>query len=178
VVLVALHVLNDQRVVDIRPIRSEDGTRLQTYHLALSDESRYRRFLGVKPRLSDADARYLADVDGSNHFALVATCPASGQIVGVARFIRLSEQPDTAEFAVGVSDEFHRQGLAGELMRRLGAAARERGITRFRASILADNIAIRKIMARLATGPVDVLKRGQILELEIELAPQTRIAAA
>lgn len=174
----ALHVLNDQRVVNIRPIRSDDGTRLQTYHLGLSDESRYRRFLGVKPRLSDADARYLADVDGSDHFALVATCPTSGQIVGVARFVRLSEQPDTAEFAVGVGDAFHRQGLAGELMRRLAAAARERGITRFRASMLADNIAIRKIMARLAVGPVEVLQRGQILELEMELAPESHLAAA
>jgi RimJ/RimL family protein N-acetyltransferase len=178
VVFVALHLLNDQRVVDIRPIRSDDGTRLQSYHLGLSDESRYRRFLGVKPRLSDADARYLADIDGSNHFALVATCPATGEIVGVARFIRLSERPDTAEFAVGVDDAFHRQGLATELMRRLAAAARERGITRFRASMLADNRAIRKVMARLAAGPVDVLQRGQILELEIELAPQSHVAAA
>jgi RimJ/RimL family protein N-acetyltransferase len=178
VVCVALHLLNDHRVVDIRPIRSEDGTRLQTYHLGLSDESRYRRFLGVKPRLSDADARYLADVDGSNHFALVATCPATGHIVGVARFIRLGEQPDTAEFAVGVDDAFHRQGLAGELMTRLAAAARERGITHFRASMLADNRAIRKVMTRLAVGPVAVLQRGQVLELEIELAGHSQAAAA
>ena len=178
----SLHVLPDQRVVDIRPIRSDDGARLQTYHLGLSDESRYRRFLGVKPRLSDADARYLVDIDGSSHFALVATAAPRGErtdeIVAVARFIRYRDEPDTAEFAVVVGDEFHRQGLAGELMSRLSSAARERGITRFRASMLADNVAIRRIMERLAAGPVDVLERGQVIELEIELRPALNVIAA
>src|ERR1039457_2425148 len=105
----SLHVLPDQRVVDIRPIRSDDGARLQTYHLGLSDESRYRRFLGVKPRLRDADARYLVEIDGSDHFALVATAATSGdgpgEIVAVARFIRFPDEPDTAEFAVVVGDD-------------------------------------------------------------------------
>jgi RimJ/RimL family protein N-acetyltransferase len=150
VLFVSLHVLQDQRVVDIRPIRGDDGARLQAYHLGLSDESRYRRFLGVKPRLSDADTRYLVEIDGSDHFALVATCQESGQIVAVARFVRFRDEPGTAEFAVVVGDDFHRQGLASELLNRLAAAARERGITRFRASMLADNVAIRKIMGRLA----------------------------
>lgn len=175
---VALHVLHDQRVVDIRPIRPDDGARLQAYHGGLSEESQYRRYLAVKPRLSDADVRYLVDVDGADHFALVATCPGSGEIVAVARFIRLGGQPGTAEFAIVVGDEFHRQGLAGELMARLARAARERGVTRFRAAMLADNLAIRKLMARLAAGPVQVLERGTVLELEIELADARRAVAA
>ncbi|HEX8976053.1 MAG TPA: GNAT family N-acetyltransferase [Solirubrobacteraceae bacterium] len=173
----ALHVLHDQRVIDIRPIRPDDGDRLQAYHLGLSEESQYRRYLSVKPRLSDADVRYLVDIDGADHFALVATVPGSGEIVAVARFIRLPGEPQTAEFAIVVGDEFHRQGLAGELMRRLAGAARQRGVTRFRAALLADNLAIRKIMDRLAAGPVRVLHRGAVLELEIEL-PDARQAAA
>jgi RimJ/RimL family protein N-acetyltransferase len=180
--VMSLHVIRDQRVVDIRPIRSDDGGRLQAYHLGLSDESRYRRFLGVKPRLSDADARYLVEIDGSDHFALVATAVTNGagpeEIVAVARFIRFRDEPDTAEFAVVVGDDFHRQGLAGELMNRLAIAARERGITRFRASMLADNVAIRRIMNRLAVGPVHVLEHGQIIELEIELRAQLGTLAA
>lgn len=178
---VPLYVLPDQRRLEIRPIRSDDGARLQAYHLGLSDESRYRRFLGVKPRLSDADARYLVDIDGSDHFALVATCPPSGEgpgkIVAVARFIRVREEPDTAEFAIVVGDDFQRQGLAGELMDRLAGAARERGIRRFRASMLADNIAIRRLMTRLAATPVQVLQQGQVIELEVELRDPIRVAA-
>jgi RimJ/RimL family protein N-acetyltransferase len=175
-------VLHDHRSVDIRPIRSDDGPRLKAYHLGLSDESRYRRFLGVKPRLSDADARYLVDVDGSDHVALVATCPAtvdgSGKIAAVARFVRLREAPDAAEFAIVVGDDFQGQGLGGELMKRLAVAARARGIGRFRASMLADNVAIRRIMLQLAAGPVQVLARGPVIELEIELADGSHAAAA
>lgn len=175
------YVLDDQRVVHIRPIRPDDGPGLQAYHLGLSDRSRYSRLLGVKPRLSASDARYLADIDGSDHFALVATSTevsgSGGSIVAVARFVRLLEAPDAAEFAIVVGDEFHRQGLAGELMSRLAAAARERGIDRFRATMLADNVAIRRIMARLADGPVRVLARGSVLELEIGLGHQVRAAA-
>jgi RimJ/RimL family protein N-acetyltransferase len=178
----SLHVLPDQRVADIRPIRSDDGARLQAYHLGLSDESRYRRFLGVKPRLSDADTRYLVEIDGSDHYALVATTVPSdegpGEIVAVARFIRFRDAPDTAEFAVVVGDDFHRQGLAGELMNRLAIAARKRGITRFRASMLADDVAIRRIMAGLAAGPVHVLERGQVIALEIELRAEVGAVAA
>ncbi len=176
------YVLNDHRVVDIRPIRSDDGQRLQAYHLGLSDESRYRRFLSTKPRLSAADARYLVNIDGSDHFALVATSPEGGQgtgsIVAVARFIRLAERHDTAEFAIVVGDDFHRQGLAGELMLRLAVAARERGIQRFRATMLADNVAIRRIMQHLAAGPVALLERGAVIELEIELDDQILADAA
>jgi RimJ/RimL family protein N-acetyltransferase len=179
---VSLHILHDQRAVDIRPIQRDDGARLQAYHLGLSDESRYRRFLGAKPRLSDADARYLVDVDGSDHFALVATCPpapgGSGQIVAVARFVRLLEAPDAAEFAIVVGDDFQRQGLGDELMKRLAAAARDRGIRRFRASMLAENVAIRRVMTHLAAGPVQVLERGPVIELEIELAGERHAAAA
>lgn len=176
---VSLHVLPDQRRLDIRAIRPDDGERLKVYHLGLSDESRYRRFLGVKPRLSDADARYLVEIDGSDHFALVATCPSrdSGAIVAVARFVRVRDAPDTAEFAIVVGDDFQRQGLAGELMDRLAAAAGERGIRRFRATMLADNIAIRRLMTRLASGPVQVLERGRVTELEIELRDPIRAAA-
>jgi acetyltransferase len=182
VVFVSLHVLRDQRTVDIRPIRSDDGARLQAYHLGLSDESKYRRYLGVKPRLSDADTRYLVDVDGSDHFALVATFPATadgtGRIVAVARFIRFPDAPESAEFAIVVGDDFHGHGLATELMDRLAVAAAERGISRFRASMLADNVAIRKIMTRLAAGPVQVLAQGPVIELEIELPMPGRAAAA
>ncbi len=168
------HALNDGRTVGIRPIRPDDQARLRAFHSSLSPDSQYRRFLGTKPQLSAADARYLADIDGCDHVALVATGPADpgedAPIVAVARFIRLSDTPDTAEFAIVVGDSYQRRGLAEELMARLAEAGRERGISRFRASMLAENVAIRRLMVRLAQGPVEILQRGPVVELEIELA--------
>ncbi len=135
-------------------------------------ESRYRRFLSAKPTLTESDARYLVEVDGRDHVALVATAAVAGtdgEIVAVARFVRLADAPDTAEFAIVVADNHQRRGLATELLRRLAEAATERDITRFRASMLSDNIAIQRILERLAVGEVSCLRKGSITEMEIAL---------
>jgi RimJ/RimL family protein N-acetyltransferase len=166
------YVLGDGRRVNIRPIQADDGERLQAHHERLSPQSRYRRFLGTKPRLTQADTRYLAQIDGCDHFALVATAEvqgAEGPFVGVARFVRVSDHPDTAEFAIVIADDYQGNGLARELLRRLAAAATRRGIRHFRAAMLADNVAIRRLMVELAVGEVKTLRSGSILELEIEL---------
>jgi RimJ/RimL family protein N-acetyltransferase len=165
------HTLNDGRKVAIRPIGPDDHERLRASHARLSPESRYRRFLGTKPELTSADARYLVEIDGSDHLALVATLPDEPDepIVAVARYIRLPDDPAAAEFAIVVGDDYQRQGLAGELMTRLARAAVARGVRRFRATMLADNIAIQRVTASLAAGPLKRRQRGSLSEVEIEL---------
>ncbi|MDQ2897708.1 MAG: GNAT family N-acetyltransferase [Actinomycetota bacterium] len=172
--------------VEIRPIRADDGVRLRASHARLSPESRYRRFLGAKPTLTESDARYLVEVDGRDHVALVATAPvdgADGEIIAVARFVRLPDEPDTAEFAIVVADAYQRRGLATELLRDLAAVATERDITRFRATMLADNIAIQRMLERLAAGEASYLRCGSVIEMEItlpvaaQLDTETRAAA-
>jgi len=160
----------DWSKVCIRPIRADDGERLKASHARLSPESRYRRFLAAKPELTPADARYLVEVDGRDHFALVATLDDGEEsIVAVTRFVRVPGRPDTAEFAIVVGDDFQGQGLATELLRRLALAARARGITRFRATMLADNVAVRRMLERLAVGRPSTRLLGTVLEMEIEL---------
>jgi RimJ/RimL family protein N-acetyltransferase len=169
---VDLYTLSDGRQVGIRPIGPDDHERLRASHARLSPESRYRRFLATKPELTSADARYLVEIDGSDHLALVATLPdqPGEPIVAVARYIRLPDDPAAAEYAVVVADDYQRQGLASELMTRLAHAAAARGVKRFRATMLADNVAIQRVTARLAAGPVKRHQLGSISEVEIELA--------
>jgi RimJ/RimL family protein N-acetyltransferase len=176
---VECHTLNDGRKVAIRPIGPDDHERLRASHARLSPESRYRRFLGTKPELTSADARYLVEVDGSDHLALVATLPEEPDepIVAVARYIRLPDDPAAAEFAIVVGDDYQRQGLAGELMTRLADAAVARGVKRFRATMLADNIAIQRVTANLAAGPFKQRQRGSLSEVEIELTPSDAATA-
>jgi RimJ/RimL family protein N-acetyltransferase len=174
------YCLNDGTVLEIRPIRADDRERLQVAHGRLSPESRYRRFLGAKPELTEADARYLADVDGSNHFALVATATVDGErgaIVAVARFVRASDDPTSAEFAIVVGDSFQRHGLAAALIERLAAAATERGITRFRTTMLSGNVAIFRLLEQLAEGELQVVTEGEISEVEIELPAAIEVRA-
>lgn len=160
--------LRDGTEVEIRPIRHDDGERLRASHARLSPETRYRRFLGVKPELTPADTHYLVDIDGSDHVALVATL--EDEIIAVARFVRLSDDPRAAEFAIVVGDPFHCRGLATELLTGLVGCARERGITRFVATVLSDNIPVYGLMDKIAAGPLHVRPLGPVSEVEFELA--------
>jgi GNAT superfamily N-acetyltransferase len=99
-------------------------------------------------------------------------------IVAVARYIRLPDDPAAAEYAVVVGDDYQRQGLASELMTRLAHAAAARGVQRFRATMLADNIAIQRVTAKLAAGPVKRRPLGSLSEVEIDLAVARDCAGA
>jgi RimJ/RimL family protein N-acetyltransferase len=160
--------LHNGTQIEIRPIRSDDHERLRNSHARLSPETQYRRFLGIKPELTSADVHYLVDIDGADHVALVAT--DGDEIVAVARFVRLHDDPRTAEFAIVVGDAYQRQGLGTELLQRLAGTARRRGVTRFVATILADNLAIHRLMGSVAAAPPLERRLGTVSEVELELA--------
>lgn len=163
----------------IRPIRADDGQELSASHVRLSPESRYRRFLSAKPELTLADVRYLVDVDGVDHIALVATrqSPAGEQIVGVARCIRVPESPHTSEVAIVVADALQRQGVGTRLMSALAWLAVEQGTTRFRATMLSDNLGIQRLLSNLSAGRVQSWHHGETSEMEIELPSVAPLAA-
>jgi RimJ/RimL family protein N-acetyltransferase len=173
------YVLNDGTKVEIRPIRADDGERLQLAHERLSPETRYRRYLGAKPTLSPDDTRYLVEVDGADHVALVATDTVDGEpgaIVAVARFVRLPHDPTAAEFAIVVGDLYQKQGLGTELVRRLTAAALERGVTHFRATTLADNLGLLALLQAVAApGQMTTEPRGSIADVDVWLAVPARL---
>jgi RimJ/RimL family protein N-acetyltransferase len=171
---VDLYAISHGRVVAIRPIRLDDVERLRAAHGRLSPLTRYRRFMTSKPYLSSVDAMYLADIDGWNHYALVATFAEheddeEAPIIGVARFVRSPEDSATAEFAIVVGDEWQREGIGRELMGRLVDAAVTRGVLRFQATMLADNVAIHRLSERFAIGPLRRLRRGNTFEVEFDL---------
>ena len=146
-------VLHDGAEVSLRLLRPDDKERLAAGFARLSSESRYQRFFTGKERLSEAELRYLTDVDGERHFAICAI-GADGRGVGVARFIRLASDPEIAEFAITVVDELQRKGLGRILTDRLIAAARERGVKLLRAEVLANNRAMLSILADKVAGRV------------------------
>ena len=137
----------------IRPIRAQDKCRLALAHSRLSADTVYRRFLAPKPRLTGSDLRYLTEVDGRDHFALVAVPVGEPeQIVAVARFVRDREDAELAEFAFVVGDPFQGRGLGGQMARALAAEASARGIRRLRAVTLSDNVAVRRLIETITDG--------------------------
>jgi len=134
--------------VVIRPIRPSDREPLVEAHARLSPETVRRRYLAPKPQLSRRELTYLTEVDGVDHVAYVAV--AAGRIVGVARWVRLEDDPETAEAAVVVADGWQGQGLGRRLGIALADAARERGVRRFSALLLSDNAAAHALFASIS----------------------------
>ena len=146
------HALADGSHVRLRHIRPEDADELRRGLERLSPESRYRRFLGGVSQLSEGLIHYLTDVDGVDHVAIVATRPrADGgeEGLGVARFVRVHDEPTVAEPAITVLDDEQNKGLGHLLALTLARAARERGISHFRGEILANNDAVRELLANV-----------------------------
>ena len=145
--------LKDGTRARIRPIRPQDRCRLALAHSNLSPETVYRRFLAPKPRLTGSELRYLTEVDGHDHVALVAVpLEAPDRIVAVARFVRDREDPELAEFAFVVGDPYQGKGLGGHLARVLAAEASRLGVRRLRAVTLSDNVAVRRLIETITEG--------------------------
>jgi GNAT superfamily N-acetyltransferase len=131
--------LRDGSRVGIRPIESEDKQRLSDAFDHLSEESRYRRFLHPIKYLSPRDLSYFTEVDHHDHEALIALDVAEHDAVGIARCIRSPTNPEEAEFAIAIVDDWQGRGLGTELLVRLMKRALAEGIRRFTALMVSNN---------------------------------------
>jgi RimJ/RimL family protein N-acetyltransferase len=153
-----------------RHIRPDDKGRLAAGLARLSPESRQKRFLMPKPRFSSSELRYLTEIDGFDHVAIVAVSAEDPDVFyGVARFVRLREDPSTAEAAIVVGDGLQGKGLGRELGRRLADEARERGVERFTASMLSDNKAAQALFRSISERLTEHTASG-LREVTAELA--------
>jgi len=152
----------------VRALRRDDAPGLAEAYGELSETSRYRRFFTAKPRLSERTLALLTAVDHRDHEALVAVVPGSGQLVGVARFIRNPWEPTQAEVAVTVIDSWQRRGLGTVLLRELAQRAVEEGIRHFVAEILAENRPMLTVARRL--GDIETTGHGSTVSARIDLS--------
>jgi GNAT superfamily N-acetyltransferase len=137
--------------VRVRPVEPADKPRLAAFLARLSPETVRGRFLTAKPGLSAAELRYLTEIDGRDHVALVAVpLDEPDRIVAVARSVRIADRPDTAEMAVVVDDEWQGHGLGSLLAEALADAARKAGIRRLAAIMLGANEPARRLVLRIA----------------------------
>ena len=159
--------LRDGSRVEVRPIRPEDKDLLVGAFKRLSEDSRYRRFFQPVHSLSEDTLRFLTEVDHSDHEALVAVESATGDALGVARYVRSQETASRAEVAVAVVDDWQRRGLGTELLERLVDRAREEEVTHFTALVQAENPKAVRVLSGL--GATRRHHHGEEVELDIEL---------
>ena len=142
-------VLRDGLQVQIRPVRGSDAPLLADGFARLSARSRQQRFLSPKHSLSAAELRFLTEVDHHDHEAIGALSPADGRGVGIARYIRDPGDPEAAEIAVTIADDWQGRGLGTELLARLSERARQEGICRFTATIAYGNAAMATLLQNM-----------------------------
>jgi ribosomal protein S18 acetylase RimI-like enzyme len=68
--------------------------------------------------------------------------------MGIARYVRLVDQPDVAEVAVTIVDEYQKSGLGTLLLHALVTVAAENGITQLQAEIMGDNYGAIRMVRR------------------------------
>ena len=154
--MVGERALRDGRGYTIRPIRAEDGERLQRFVRGLSEQSRYFRFISTLTELTPRMLARYTQIDYDRELALVAsigpgaTNAEAGDetIIGVVRYL-LNPDRETCEFAIAIADRFHGQGLGTTLMQAIIGAARDKGLKRIEGFVLAINAPMIGLMRAL-----------------------------
>ena len=168
--------LRDGTTLAVRPIRPGDRDALARGFAALSPESRKRRFLVGKDKLTERELTYLTDVDHRSHEALVAYVPETGEGVGVARYAGWSASGGRAEIAFTVADAWHGRGVASALCARLLDRAREEGVAVLEATTDLGNLASQALLFKLGFAFTDYTHG--LANFELRLAAGGALAAA
>ncbi|MPY80661.1 MAG: GNAT family N-acetyltransferase [Actinophytocola sp.] len=156
----AIHLPPQKRTI-VRIIRRRESRpvveTLRPHHLpgvaamaeSLSTRSLYYRFFAGTPKVPPQLLRQLATLDHDQREAVVAV--HRGRVIGLALYVRL---PDTrrADLAVLVVDAWQHRGIGRRMVSRLATLAARRGITSFDASVLPENKAALRAVARLWPG--------------------------
>src|SRR3954452_23051671 len=154
--------LRDDSTVTIRPIEAGDFERLREVWDGMSELSRRRRFLAPSSGdITDADIQYLVDVDQRRHETLLALGD-NARALGVARSVRTPGDPEAAEVAVVVVDDWYRRGLGTALLDRLTERARENGIKRYNAIVSEDNDVVLGALDRAGATRTGTSDEGEI----------------
>ena len=151
----------------IRPVTPADREEIRKGLQSISPESTYQRFFVSAFSPSDRELQYLTEVDGVNHVALGAIdCtqhPPKG--TGVARYVRLPDEPTVAEAAIVVLDAYQGRGIGSLLMAALSKRAADCSLEHFRAYVLVQN---RPIVERLrALGASESPAQDGVLQFDI-----------
>jgi acetyltransferase len=166
--------LKDGTSITVRPIRPEDEPLMVKFHETLSERSVYFRWLHVlhlSQRIAHDRLIGICFIDYDREMALVGDRynPETQQheIIGVGRLITAREANE-AEFALLITDQFQRQGLATELLRRLIEFARNEKIQRLTGDILVENTGMQAVCKKLGFH-VYYSSEDQLMKAEIEL---------
>jgi RimJ/RimL family protein N-acetyltransferase len=170
----ARETLRDGTQITIRAVRPDDRDRIVQAFAGLERESIYTRFFTNRSSLSEAELAHLDTMDFVNEVMLVATIERESAeiVIGGSRYVaEPSQQGRAAEIAFTVEEDYQGRGIAGLLLRHLIAIAREYGVARFEADVLATNKSMRAVFARCGL-PVRETRDGSVVHITLTLTAE------
>jgi acetyltransferase len=133
--------LKDGTEVLLRPIKPEDEYMWQEMFDSFSQETvRFRFFRIIKETPHEMRTRY-CNIDYDREIGIVAEVKEKGKkrLIGVTRIILPPGRSDEAEFALVVSDKWHRLGLGSEFVDYTIDIAKDKELKTLNGIVLKDN---------------------------------------
>lgn len=159
--------------VYVRPIQPDDTPFLVDIFQHMGSESRYRRFLQAVDHVSEEriwqEAERIAHTDPQHSGSLLAfvDLPDAPQTpIAAARYVEM--EPETAEIALSVRDDWQSMGIGTQLLKELVEIARRAGFVCLVGMIQNDNEAIKQVLRRLPYR-VQFEAEGTISNIEVLL---------
>ena len=165
--------LKDQDCISLGLVGPEDRRRFLNGFERISVRTNINRFHTFKKHFSENELRYLLVIDNVNHLAIGAIdCQRPDIGIGLARYVRLSTDPSTAEAAIIVIDEYQGKGLGGLLYSELMHLAAINGIQHLHNIVGKDNRNMLALLKKL--GAHQVAEQEHEYELVIDLPVHMR----
>ncbi|MCB9293007.1 MAG: bifunctional acetate--CoA ligase family protein/GNAT family N-acetyltransferase [Lewinellaceae bacterium] len=133
-------LLRSGQVASLRPIRPEDEPLEAQMLENISQQSLYFRFFGYVPQVTHDFLTRFTHIDYDREMAIIAEVEEAG-VKKMAAVVRIISDAwgEAAEYAILVADPWQQQGLGGQMTDYIIDIAREMGIKKLYASVLAAN---------------------------------------
>jgi RimJ/RimL family protein N-acetyltransferase len=145
--------------ITLRPVRTDDKNLLHSFFESLSDEALYLRFFRhVEP--SEDLLQRLVHVDPEKQIAVLALVRSGEKekIVSIGRCF-IDRKRTAAELVLTVGNEYQNKGIGRELLLHLISLARAQGLKGLTAQVLADNVAMLRLLRSLEGVEYDMERR-------------------
>lgn len=169
--------LPDGTHVHFRHVHPSDEPLISKAYASASRQTLLHRFFSPIRSLAPDQLRRMLNFDRRREVCIVGCIQQQNQprIICGARYVRLAE-PESAEIALTVHDDFHHLGLGTYMLVLLAQLAAEDGIHRFHADVMSSNLPMLQLVRKIFPAHTVTHTSGDVLHLQMEINPVARDA--
>src|SRR5660397_196560 len=133
--------LRDGESVLLRPLKPTDDALCRDLFYDAGEETVYRRYMGSKQSYPRRERDKVVNVDYQDKMGIAAIVRRADRLemVGLGEWEKDPKEPELAKVAFLIRDDWQQRGLGTRLLRYVIDLARNRGIHRFCAEVMAEN---------------------------------------